>query len=43
MQGLTSTNSVLSNLEGEVDKTRQRVEGKLEDLGDQSRQKTAGI
>ena len=43
MQGMTSTNSVLSNLEGEVDKNRQRVDGKIEDLSDQSRQKTASI
>ena len=34
MQGITSTNSVVSNLEGEVDKNRQRVDGKLEDLSD---------
>ena len=43
MQGNTSTNSVLSNLEGEVDKNRQRVDGKLEELGDQGRQRTASI
>ena len=43
MQGVTSTNSVLSNLEGEVDKNRQRVDAKLEDLSDQGRGRTTDI